>query len=197
MRDILSSEGQDLIFRQARTHNVWLDKPVEDALLAQVYDLAKMGPTSANMCPMRIIFVKSREAKERLKPALDKGNVDKTMKAPVTAIIGMDIHFYERLPQLFPHADAKAWFKDLPENVLEYTALRNGSIQGAYFIVAARALGLDCGPMSGFDNAKVDQAFFAGTTVKSNFLCNLGHGDASKLYPRSPRLSFDEACQVV
>ncbi len=197
MRDILSSEGQDLIFRQARTHNVLLDKPVEDALLAQVYDLAKMGPTSANMCPMRIIFVKSREAKERLKPALDKGNVDKTMKAPVTAIIGMDIHFYERLPQLFPHADAKAWFKDLPENVLEYTALRNGSIQGAYFIVAARALGLDCGPMSGFDNAKVDQAFFAGTTVKSNFLCNLGHGDASKLYPRSPRLSFDEACQVV
>ena len=197
MRDILSSEGQDLIFRQARTHNVLLDKPVEDALLAQVYDLAKMGPTSANMCPMRIIFVKSREAKERLKPALDKGNVDKTMKAPVTAIIGMDIHFYERLPQLFPHADAKAWFKDLPENVLEYTALRNGSIQGAYFIVAARALGLDCGPMSGFDNAKVDAAFFAGTTVKSNFLCNLGYGDASKLHPRSPRLDFEEACKLV
>lgn len=197
MSDILSSEGLDLIYRKARTHNVWLDKPVEDALLAQVYDLAKMGPTSANMCPMRIIFVKSREAKERLKPALDAGNVDKTMKAPVTAIIGMDIHFYEQLPKLFPHLDAKAWFKDLPENVLEYVALRNGSLQGAYFMLAARALGLDCGPMSGFDNAKVDQAFFAGTTVKSNFLCNLGHGDASKLHPRSPRLTFDEACKVV
>ena len=197
MSDVMSSEGLDLIFRRARTHNVWLDKPVEDALLAQVYDLAKMGPTSANMCPMRITFVKSREAKEKLKPALDAGNVDKTMKAPVTAIIGMDVHFYEKLPKLFPHSDAKSWFKNLPENVLEYTALRNGSLQGAYFILAARALGLDCGPMSGFDNAKVDAAFFAGTTVKSNFLCNLGHGDASKLHPRSPRLGFEEACKVV
>jgi 3-hydroxypropanoate dehydrogenase len=197
MSDVVSSEGLDLIFRRARTHNVWLDKPVEDALLAQVYDLAKMGPTSANMCPMRILFVKSREAKEKLKPALDAGNVDKTMKAPVTAIIGIDVHFYEKLPKLFPHADAKSWFKNLPENMLEYIALRNGSLQGAYFMLAARALGLDCGPMSGFDNAKVDAAFFAGTTVKSNFLCNLGHGDASKLYPRSPRLSFEEACKVV
>jgi len=197
MNDVLNSEDLDLIFGKARTHNVWLDKPVEDALLKQVYELARIGPTSANMCPMRIIFVKSKEAKERLKPALDKGNVDKTMKAPVTAIIGMDIHFYEKLPQLFPHADAKAWFKDLPENVLEYIALRNGSLQGAYFMLAARALGLDCGPMSGFDNAKVDAAFLAGTTIKSNFLCNLGHGDASKLHPRSPRLSFEEACKVV
>ena len=197
MSDVLSSEDLDLIFREARTHSVWLDKPVEDALLEQVYDLAKMGPTSANMCPMRIILVKSREAKERLKPALDVGNVDKTMKAPVTAIIGMDIHFYEKLPKLFPRADAKSWFKDLPENVLEYIALRNSSLQGAYFMLAARALGLDCGPMSGFDNAKVDEAFFAGTTVKSNFLCNLGYGDASKLYPRSPRLSFEEACKLV
>ena len=197
MSDVLSSEDLDLIFREARTHSVWLDKPVEDALLEQVYDLAKMGPTSANMCPMRIIFVKSREAKERLKPALDAGNVDKTMKAPVTAIIGMDIHFYEKLPKLFPRADAKSWFKDLPENVLEYIALRNSSLQGAYFMLAARALGLDCGPMSGFDNAKVDEAFFAGTTVKSNFLCNLAYGDASKLYPRSPRLSFEEACKLV
>ena len=197
MSDVLSSEDLDLIFREARTHSVWLDKPVEDALLEQVYDLAKMGPTSANMCPMRIILVKSREAKERLKPALDAGNVDKTMKAPVTAIIGMDIHFYEKLPKLFPRADAKSWFKDLPENVLEYIALRNSSLQGAYFMLAARALGLDCGPMSGFDNAKVDEAFFAGTTVKSNFLCNLGYGNASKLYPRSPRLSFEEACKLV
>jgi 3-hydroxypropanoate dehydrogenase len=197
MSKLLSSDGLDLIFRQARTHSVWQDKPVDDALLKQAFDLAKMGPTSANMSPMRIVFAKSREAKEKLKPALDPGNVDKTMKAPVTAIIGMDVHFYEKLPKLFPHVDAKAWFKDLPENVLEYTALRNSSLQGAYFIIAARALGLDCGPMSGFNNAKVDEAFFAGTTVKSNFLCNLGYGDASKLHPRSPRLTFEEACKLV
>jgi 3-hydroxypropanoate dehydrogenase len=145
---------------------------------------------------MRIVFVKSKAAKEKLKPALAPGNVDKTMLAPVTAIIAMDIHFYEKLPKLFPHADAKAWFKDLPESELESAALRNSSLQGAYFIIAARAFGLDCGPMSGFDNAKVDAAFFAGTTIKSNFLCNLGHGDASKLYPRSPRLTFEEACQI-
>jgi 3-hydroxypropanoate dehydrogenase len=193
----LNDESLDLIFRKARTHSVWLDKPVDDALLAQIYDLAKMGPTSANMCPMRIVFVKSKAAKEKLKPVLDAGNVDKTMTAPVTAIIGMDIRFYEKLPKLFPHADAKAWFKDLPENVLETIALRNSSLQGAYFMLAARSLGLDCGPMSGFDNAKLDAAFFAGTPVKSNFLCNLGHGDSTKLYPRSPRLDFAEACRVV
>ncbi|HEV3444813.1 MAG TPA: malonic semialdehyde reductase [Gemmataceae bacterium] len=197
MSDVKSKDSLDLIFHKARTHNVWLDKPVEEGLLRQVYDLAKLGPTSANMCPMRIVFVRSREAKERLKPALAAGNVDKTMAAPVTAIIAMELHFFEQLPRLFPHADAKAWFKDLPEDVLEYTALRNASLQGAYFMLAARALGLDCGPMSGFDNAKVDAAFFAGTTVKSNFLCNLGYGDVSKLYPRSPRLDFDEACKVV
>jgi 3-hydroxypropanoate dehydrogenase len=197
MSSVMSDDGLDLIYRKARTHSAWLDRPVDDALLRRVYDLARMGPTSANMCPMRIVFVRSREAKERLKPALDAGNVDKTMAAPVTAIIGMDVHFFEQLPKLFPHADAKAWFKDLPENVLEYTALRNGSLQGAYFILAARALGLDCGPMSGFDNAKVDEAFFTGTTVKSNFLCNLGYGDASKLHPRSPRLAFEEACKVL
>jgi 3-hydroxypropanoate dehydrogenase len=196
MSNMMSDDGLDLIFRKARTHSAWLDRPVDDALLKQVYDLAKMGPTSANMCPMRIVFVMSPEAKERLRPALDKGNVDKTMKAPVTAIIAMDVHFYEQLPKLFPHADAKAWFKDLPGNVLDYTALRNSSLQGAYFMLAARALGLDCGPMSGFDNAKVDAAFFPGTTIKSNFLCNLGHGDAGKLHPRSPRLAFDEACKM-
>jgi 3-hydroxypropanoate dehydrogenase len=197
MSKVVSDESLDVIFRDARTHNVWLDRPVEDALLRRVYDLAKMGPTSANMCPMRVVFVKSPEAKERLKPALDAGNQDKTMKAPVTAIIGMDVKFYEQLPKLFPHVDAKAWFKDLPANVLEYIALRNSSLQGAYFMLAARSQGLDCGPMSGFNNAKVDEAFFAGTSVKSNFLCNLGYGDASKLHPRSPRLSFDEACKVV
>jgi 3-hydroxypropanoate dehydrogenase len=197
MNSVMSNDGLDLIFRNARTHTVWHDKPVPDTLLRQAYDLAKFGPTSANMTPMRIVFVRSREAKERLKPALHAGNVDKTMAAPVTAIIGMEVHFYEQLPKLYPHADARAWFKDLPEDVLEYTALRNSSLQGAYFLLAARALGLDCGPMSGFDNAKVDAAFFAGTTVKSNFLCNLGFGDASKLHPRSPRLTFEEACKVV
>jgi len=197
MRDVLSSQELDILFRNARTHSVWRDKTVDDALLMQVYDLAKLGPTSANMCPLRIVFVKSHEAKERLKPALDAGNVDKTMKAPVTAIIGMDVRFYEKLPELFPHADAKAWFKDLPVSVLEAIALRNSSLQGAYFMIAARSLGLDCGPMSGFDNAKVDETFFAGTTVKSNFLCNLGYGDASKLHPRSPRLTFEEACKIV
>jgi 3-hydroxypropanoate dehydrogenase len=193
----MNDEGLDLILRKARTHNAWLDRPMDDGLLRQVYELAKWGPTSANMSPMRIVFVKSREGKERLKPALDPGNVEKTMAAPVTAIIGMDIHFHDQLPKLFPHADARSWFKDLPDNVLEYIALRNGSLQGAYFMLAARALGLDCGPMSGFNNAKVDADFFAGTTIKSNFLCNLGHGDAGKLYPRSPRLSFEEACKIV
>src|SRR5947209_2015070 len=152
MSKVMSGDGLDLIFRSARTHSAWLDRPVEDALLRQVYDLAKMGPTSANMCPMRVVFVRSREAKERLRPALDAGNVDKTMAAPATAVLGMDVHFYEELPKLFPHADAKAWFKDLPEAVLEYVALRNSSLQGAYFMLAARALGLYCGPMSCFSN---------------------------------------------
>jgi 3-hydroxypropanoate dehydrogenase len=197
MHKTMTDEGLDLIFREARTHTAWRDEPVDDALLRRIYDLAKMGPTSANMCPLRIVFVKSKAAKEKLKPCLDPGNVEKTMRAPATAIFGMDIRFYEKLPKLYPHADARAWFKDLPENVLEYTALRNSSLQGAYFILAARALGLDCGPMSGFNNQKVDEAFFAGTTVKSNFLCNLGHGDPAKLYPRNPRLTFDEACTVV
>jgi 3-hydroxypropanoate dehydrogenase len=193
----LNDECLNNLFREARTHSAWQATPVDDALLTQIYDLARMGPTSANMLPMRVVFVKSKEAKEKLKPTLDAGNVDKTMSAPVTAIIGMDVHFYEHLPRLFPHMDLSGVFKKLPENVLEYIALRNSSLQGGYFILAARALGLDCGPMSGFDNAKVDAAFFAGTTVKSNFLCNLGFGDASKLYPRAPRLSFKEACQIV
>ena len=197
MDKVLSEDGRDLLFRKARTHNYWLPRAVDDALLREAYDLAKYGPTSANMCPMRIVFVKSSDAKEKLRPCLDAGNVDKTMAAPATAIIGMDVHFYEKLPKLFPQADAKAWFKDLPEPILEYIALRNSSLQGAYFMLAARSVGLDCGPMSGFNNAKVDAAFFAGTTVKSNFLCNLAYGDPSKLYPRNPRLEFDEACQVV
>ena len=192
----VNTEGVDLILREARTHGAWLDKPVDDGLLREIYDLAKLGPTSANTCPMRIIFVRSKSAKERLKPALSEGNVSKTMAAPVTAIIGMDVRFYEQLPKLFPHVDAASWFKNLPESDLEYIALRNGSLRGAYFMVAARALGLDCGPMSGFDNAAVDAAFFAGTRIKSNFLCNLGYGDRTKLHARNPRLTFDEACQI-
>jgi len=194
---VVSNEDLDLIFLKARTHSAWLNKPVDDAVLKRAYDLAKMGPTSANMSPMRIVFVKSPAGKERLKPALSAGNLDKTMAAPVTAIFAMDVKFFEQLPKLFPHADAKSWFKDMPPAALETHALRNGSLQAAYFMLAARSLGLDCGPMSGFDNAKVDAEFFAGTTVKSNFLCNLGYGDATKLNPRSPRFEFDEACRFV
>ena len=186
----------DLIFRKARTHNGWQDKPVEDALLKEVYDLYKWGATSANCSPMRIVFVKSKEAKEKLKPFLDAGNMEKTMAAPVTAILGNDMEFYHHMPKLFPHAPARSWFEG-NEELIKTTAFRNGSLQGAYFMIAARALGLDCGPMSGFRNAKVDAAFFAGTAVKSNFLCNLGYGDASKLFPRSPRFEFNEVCKII
>jgi 3-hydroxypropanoate dehydrogenase len=186
----------ELIFRKGRSHSHWQDKPVDDALLQQVYDLAKMGPTSANCCPMRLVFVKSQAAKEKLKPALDAGNVEKSMTAPVVAIIGYDLEFYEQMAKLFPHnPGARSWFAGKPD-VIQTTAFRNGSLQGAYFMLAARALGLDCGPMSGFDNAKLDAAFFAGTPIKSNFICALGYGDASKLFPRSPRLSFSEACRI-
>lgn len=182
------------LFTDARTHNVWLDKPVDPALLRQVYDLTKMAPSSANSQPLRIVFVVSQQAKEKLKPCLDAGNVEKTMTAPVTAILGYDLDFASHMPRLFPHAKgAENWFKGFEEPV----AFRNSSIQGGYFILAARALGLDCGPMSGFNNAAVDAAFFAGTNVKSNFLVNLGYGDASKLHPRSPRPSFEEFCKVV
>ncbi|PKQ01391.1 MAG: malonic semialdehyde reductase, partial [Alphaproteobacteria bacterium HGW-Alphaproteobacteria-12] len=184
----LGDEALDVIFRQARTHNAWADKPVSDALLKELYDLMKWGPTSANMSPARIVFVKSKEAKEKLAPALMEGNRAKTVQAPVTAIIGYDVKFYERLPELFPHApDAKTWF-NWSDEWAEMNAFRNGSLQGAYFMIAARSLGLDCGPMSGFDMNKVNELFFAGTNVKSNFLCNLGYGDPSALFERSPRL---------
>jgi 3-hydroxypropanoate dehydrogenase len=193
----LNDEALDILFRKARTHNVWLDKPVSDDLLRQVYDLMKWGPTSANSSPARIVFLRTPEAKERLRPALSPTNVDKTMQALVTAILAYDPKFYERLPQLFPNNPAaREWFANSPQ-LAEVTAFRNGTLQGGYFILAARALGLDCGPMSGFDNAKVDAEFFAGQTVKSNFLCNLGYGDASKLFPRNPRPDFEEACQLL
>ena len=186
----------DLLFREARTHNGWTDRPVGDDTLRELYALARMGPTSANCSPARIVFVKSAEAKARLSPALSSGNRAKTMQAPVTAIIGYDTHFYERLPELFPQSkSAQSWFTSSEPLAVE-TAFRNGTLQGAYLILAARALGLDAGPMSGFDNAKVDAAFFAGTSVKSNFICSLGYGDPSKVFKRLPRLDFDEACRI-
>jgi 3-hydroxypropanoate dehydrogenase len=200
MSKILDDAALDALFRDARTHNAWQAKPVSDALLQAVWELAKMAPTSANCSPMRILFLRSAEAKERLAPMLLESNRAKTLQAPVTAIIGYDLEFYEKLPRPFPHTDARAWFAGNPA-LIRTTAFRNGTLQGAYLIMAARSLGLDCGPMSGFDNEAVDAAFFppglfAGT-VKSNFLCNLGYGDPAALFPRHPRFAFDDACKIV
>jgi 3-hydroxypropanoate dehydrogenase len=185
----------DQLFRDARTHNGWQDKPVTDAQLHALYDLWKMGPTSANCSPARIVFVRSPEAKKKLEPALSEANRAKTMVAPVVAIVGMDMEFYEKLPELFPHTDARSWFVGKPA-MIEDAAFRNGSLQGAYLILAARSLGIDTGPMSGIDKAKIDAAFFAGTAIKTNFICSLGYGDPTKLFGRLPRLSFDEACRI-
>ncbi|WP_147653151.1 malonic semialdehyde reductase [Vulcaniibacterium gelatinicum] len=195
MKDVLPAPALDQLFRQARTYNAF-SGDVSDETLHALYDLLKWGPTAANSCPARFVFVKSKEAKARLGPALDEGNYAKTMAAPCTVIVAYDMAFYDKLPVLFPHTDARAWFDTKPEDALERICLRNGSLQGAYLILAARALGLDCGPMSGFDNAKVDAAFFAGTTWRSNFLVNLGRGEPSSIFPRSPRLPFDEACRI-
>ncbi len=193
---MLDDAALNLLFTQARTHNAWQPRAIESDLLERLYALTKMGPTSANCSPARFVFVQSAAAKARLKPTLLDSNVDKTMSAPVTVIVGSDQAFYERLPELFPHADAKSWFVG-NQALIESTAFRNSSLQGAYLMLAARALGLDCGPMSGFDQAKVDAEFFPGTTIKSNFLINIGYGDVAALFPRSPRLSFADACQVV
>lgn len=193
---MLDAAALDLLFLQARTHSAWLPQPVTDEQLQQLYNLMKFGPTSANCSPARIVFVKSTAEKERLVACMSTGNKEKTRAAPVTAIIGMDLRFADKLPQLYPHTDARPWFEGTPEWI-EATALRNASLQGGYFILAARSLGLDCGPMSGFDADKVDVAFFAGTSIKANFVCNLGHGDRTRLHPRSPRLAFDEACRIV
>ena len=184
------------LFLDARTQNKWQAKDVPDSLLRELVDVMKMAPTSANCSPARIVFVKSKEAKELLKPALAPGNVDKTMAAPVTAIIGHDMRFYDHLPKLFPHVDAKSWFVGKDEHI-GLTAFRNGSLQGAYLIMAARALGLDSGGMSGFDQAKVDATFFKDTTVKSNFLLNLGYGDPAGVMARSPRFTFDEMAKII
>lgn len=193
----INTAAIDQIFMDARTHNFWLDKPVSEETIAELYAMMRMGPTSANCSPARIVFVRSDEAKAKLKPLLMEGNQEKTMAAPVCAIIGHDLEFYEKIPELFPHnPDAKSWF-NWSEEFAEQTAFRNGSLQGAYFMIAARALGLDCGPMSGFDQDGVNEAFFGGTTIKSNFLCNIGYGNDAKLDPRSPRLAFGDACQIV
>jgi 3-hydroxypropanoate dehydrogenase len=194
--EVAKTEMLDLIFLKARTHSYWLPREVPEDLLRQAYELARMGPTSANMCPMRLLFIRSKDAKERLKSALSPGNVEKTMSAPVTAIIAYDLEFYEFLPRLFPQADAKSWFAGNPE-LIQSSAFRNGTLQGAYFMLACRSLGLDVGPMSGFDNAKVDAEFFPNSSFRSNWLCNIGYGDASKLHPRNPRFEFSEIAKVI
>ncbi len=195
---MLDDKALDTILREARSQNGWQDKPVSDAQLHALYDLMKWGPTSANSSPARIVWVRTREGKEKLRPALSEGNTEKSMTAPVVAIIAYDSQFYELLPQLFPHnPDAINWFKGpAAAAVAATTAFRNGTLQGAYLMIAARALGLDCGPMSGFDNAKVDAAFFPDGRFKANFLCGIGYGNPAKLFDRSPRLRFDEACTL-
>ncbi len=195
-REPLGQDALNQLFLEARTHNKWLDQDVPDEMLRRLVDLFKMAPTSANCSPARIVFVKSEEAKERLRPLLMAGNVEKTMQAPVCAIIGHDLRFYDYLPRLFPHTDAKSWFEG-NDVMIRDGAFRNGTLQGAYLLLAARALGLDCGPMSGFDNAGVDKEFFAGTEIKSNFLCALGYGDPSALFPRSPRFAFEDMAQII
>lgn len=191
----LDDEALDVLFRKARSYNGWRGEPVSEDVLKAVWDLAKMGPTSANCSPVRIVYVVSHEAKERLKPCLLNENIEKTLSAPATAVIGHDLAFYDRLPDLFPHTDARAWFVgDAP--LIEATAFRNGSLQGAYFMLAARALGLDCGPISGFDNGRVDAEFFPDSKIKSNFLCNIGYGDPASVFARSPRMDFAEACRI-
>ncbi|MSO72158.1 MAG: malonic semialdehyde reductase [Rhodospirillaceae bacterium] len=196
-RGALANAELDLIFRAARTQNSWRPQMVAEELLRRVYDLAKMGPTSANCSPARFIFVISRDGKERLKPALSAGNLEKTMAAPVTAIIGYDMKFYDQLPELFPHADARAWFAGKPEAVIQESASRNATLQGAYLMIAARSLGLDCGPMSGFDQAALNAAFWPDGQIKVNFLCNIGYGDDTKIFARSPRFPFERACQII
>ncbi|MBI1889179.1 MAG: malonic semialdehyde reductase [Burkholderiales bacterium] len=193
---MLDAAALDTLFRKARTQNGWQDRSVSDEQLRQIYDLMKWGPTSANCCPARIVFVKSPEEKEKLVTCMDRGNQAKTRQAPVTAIIGMDMKFFDMLPQLYPHTDARSWFAD-DQAKIESTAFRNSSLQGAYFILAVRAVGLDCGPMSGFDSEKLNAAFFAGTSIKANFVCSLGYGEPAKLRPRSPRLAFEDACKIV
>lgn len=194
---VVNDEALDICFRKARTYRAWLDRPVTDESLHHLYDLMKLGPTSGNCFPIRILFLRSLQAKERLRPALAPNNVDKTMTAPVTAIVAYDLNFTEHAKLFVENPALQERFAGLPADKKEMLALKSASLQGGYFILAARAVGLDCGPMGGFDNAKVDQEFFSGGTVKSNFLCNLGYGNPATLRPRSPRLEFDEACKLL
>lgn len=193
---MLNDTALDTLFYAAHTHNGWQDREVTNAQLEHLFDLLKWGPTAANGSPARLVFVKSPEAREKLAACVSAGNAAKVAQAPVTVIIGMDMEFHEKLPQLSPAVDARAWFAG-NEALIESTAFRNSSLQGGYLIMAARAIGLDCGPMSGFDEAKVNQTFFAGTSVKANFICSIGYGEPAKVRPRAPRLSFDEACKIV
>ena len=193
---MLDEAARDTLFRNARTHAAWQARPVPDATLQDLYDLLKWGPTSGNCCPARFLFLRTREAKQRLLPALSPGNVEPVLKAPVTAIVATDPLFFEQLPRLFPAVDARAWYEANP-GFADDTARRNTTLQGGYLILAARAVGLDCGPMSGFDNAMVDRDFFADTRWRSDFLVNLGYGDPAGLGPRNPRLAFDEACRLL
>jgi 3-hydroxypropanoate dehydrogenase len=195
--DRLDDAGLDLLFRKARTQNGWLDRPVSDDQLRDIYDIMRLGPTSANSCPARILFLRTPAAKARLLPALSPANVDKTKAAPVTAIIGYDTRFFELLPKLFPHRPEMKDPFAANARLAETVAFRNGTLQGAYFMLAARAVGLDVGGMSGFDNAKVDAEFFPDGRIRSNFLCNIGHGDPSKVLVRLPRLDFAEACELL
>ena len=191
----VEEQALEILFTQARTQNDWMDTPVSDETLRKLYDLVKFGPTSANSSPARFIFCKSEEAKAKLAACAGDKNGPKILKAPVTAIIGMDMAFHEQLPKLFPHTDARSWFAG-NDDLIASTAFRNSSLQGGYLILAARALGLDCGPMSGFDKAQVDAAFWGGTKVETNFICSIGHGSGEMLFARSPRLDFEEACRI-
>jgi len=194
--EMVDSNSLDTIFRTARSQNGWLDREVSDEQIHEVYELMKFGPTAANNCPARITFLKSEDSKNRLKPHLDEGNIDKTMSAPVVAIIGYDTEFYEKLPYLFPHTDARSWFAGKPEKIVASGSM-NATLQAAYFMIAARSIGLDCGPMGGFNNEGVDSEFFSDGKTKTLLICSIGYGDKSKVFPRSPRLDFAEACKVI
>ena len=194
--EMVDSNSLDTIFRTARSQNGWLDREVSDEQIHGIYELMKFGPTAANNCPARITFLKSEDSKNRLKPHLDEGNIDKTMSAPVVAIIGYDTEFYEKLPYLFPHTDARSWFAGKPEKIVASGSM-NATLQAAYFMIAARSIGLDCGPMGGFNNEGVDSEFFSDGKTKTLLICSIGYGDKSKVFPRSPRLDFSEACKVI
>jgi len=196
LKNTLDADALDILFNNARSHNGWHDTPVSGEQLHQIYDLMKMGPTAANCCPARIHFVQSDQAREKLLACVSEGNVEKCRTAPVVAVIGMDMEFYEKLPKLFPHTDARSWYVGNEQAILN-TATKNSTLQAAYFILAARSIGLDCGPMTGFDADKMNDTFFPDGTVRINMICALGHGDESKIFPRSPRLDFEEACKII